>query len=99
MSMLMVRSRVKPECVADVEAAVKTMFAAIQQARPQGVRYTSCRLPDGATYVALLELEDGVDNPLPTIAAFREFQANLQQWLAEPPSPEQLTVVGSYHGF
>ncbi len=33
--------------------------------RPAGVRYWYGRLPDGATYVALLELDDGVDNPLP----------------------------------
>ena len=99
MSMLMVRAKVKPESVAELEAAAKTMFAALDEAKPRGVRYTSSRLPDGVTYVALLELEDGKDNPLPQIAAFREFQAKLQQWLAEPPSAEQLTVVGSYASF
>jgi hypothetical protein len=78
MSVLMVRSKVKAESAAEVEAAVTKMFSAIEEARPQGVRYTSCRLPDGVTYVALLELEDGVDNPLPNLPAFREFQENLK---------------------
>ena len=47
---MMVRSKVKPECVSDVEAGVKKMFAAIEQAQPTGVRYSSSRLPDGVTF-------------------------------------------------
>lgn len=96
MNVMMVRSRVKVENIADVEAAVRTMFSAIEESQPQGVRYSSCKLPDGVTFVAFLELDDGVDNPLPKLPAFREFQENLKNWLAEPPRPEQLTVIGSY---
>ena len=43
-----------------------------------------------------LGLEDGVDNPLAAIPEFQEFQAGLPTWLAGPPRPEQLTVLGSY---
>jgi hypothetical protein len=96
---LIVRAKVKPECVADVEAGVKKMFAAIAQAQPRGVRYSSSRLPDGVTFLAQLELGDGVENPLPKVAAFREFQEHLKQWIAEPPVLEQLTVIGAYQSF
>jgi hypothetical protein len=96
MTVLLIRSKVKTEHVADVEAGVKKMFSAIEEARPQGVRYASSKLPDGVTFVALLQLEDGVDNPLAALPAFREFQENLERWLAEPPVPERLEVVGSY---
>ena len=96
---MIVRAKVKPECVADVQAGAKKMFDAIQQAQPEGVRYTSSLLPDGVTFLAQLELQDGVENPLPQVAAFREFQENLKQWIAEPPIPEQLTVVGSYRSY
>jgi hypothetical protein len=99
MSVLMVRSKVKTENVGEVEAAVQRLFAAIQQAQPHGIRYASCRLADGVTYVATLELDDGVENPLPALPEFREFQANLKAWTAEPPIPEQLTVIGSYRLF
>jgi hypothetical protein len=99
MTVLMVRSKVKAESAGEVEAAVKAMFAAIEAARPQGVRYASCRLPDGVTYIALLQLEEGVENPLPSVPAFREFQENVKQWLAEPPTPEQLTIICSYRLF
>jgi hypothetical protein len=37
MSVLMVRSKVKADSVAEVEAAITTVFAAIQRAQPAGV--------------------------------------------------------------
>ena|SRR6266545_1393725 len=96
MNVLMVRAKVRSESVGEVEAAVETMFAAIDQAQPQGVRYVSAKLPDGETFVIFLALEEGIDNPLPAVPEFRAFQESLKGWLAEPPTPEQLTVVGSY---
>jgi hypothetical protein len=99
MNVTMLRAKVKAERVADVEAAVRTMFSAIEQAQPKGIRYASSRLSDGATFVILLGLEDGIENPLPSVPASREFQEDLKNWLAEPPIPEELTVVGSYNLF
>jgi hypothetical protein len=42
---------------------------------------------------------EGIENPLPAIPEFRDFPANLGQWLAAPPVPDQMTVVGSYRLF
>jgi hypothetical protein len=72
------------------------MFTAIEAAQPQGVRYASCKLPDGVTFVILLGLDDDEKKPLGTVSAFRDFQENLKTWIAEPPAIEQLTPVGSY---
>ena len=99
MSVMMLRAEIKAENVDDVEAAAIKMFAAIDAAKPQGVRYASCKLADGVTFVVLLALDDGTDNPLAPIPEFREFQENLKNWIARPPAPEQLTVVGSYQLF
>jgi hypothetical protein len=99
MNVLMIRSKIKAEKAADVETAAKEMFTAISEAAPQGVRYASCRLADGLTYVALLELNDGAGNPLAALPAFQKFQEGLKDWLAEPPVTEQLTPVGSYRLF
>lgn len=99
MNVLMVSAKVKDECVDDVIAAATKMFAAIEEAQPEGIRYSSCLKSDGVTAVALLEIEDGVENPLPALPAFQEFQANLPNWVAEPPALDQLTVVGSYRMF
>jgi hypothetical protein len=76
MSVVMVQSKVKAENVADAEAAARKMFAAIDAARPEGIRYASCLLPDGETFVALLEVDEGVQNPLPELPEFREFQGS-----------------------
>jgi quinol monooxygenase YgiN len=99
MSVTMIRAKVKPENIADIEASVKAMFAAIEQAKPQGIRYSSYRLPDGTSYLILLELDEGIDNPLPGMPAFRSFQENLKGWLAEPPATEPLTTLGAYTSF
>ena len=99
MPVLMVGSKIKPEHAADAEAAINRVFSAIEQAQPAGVRYASSRLADGVSFVVLLELEDGVDNPLAALPAVVEFQENLKQWMAEPPTVEQMTVVGSYRSF
>jgi hypothetical protein len=99
MTVLMFRASVKDEKVAEVDAAAQAMFSAIDEAQPQGVRYASSKLPDGTTYVILLAVEDGVENPLPTVPAFRRFQEGLRDWVTEPAKPEPLTVVGSYRLF
>lgn len=99
MTVLMVRSTVKAENVLDVEAAVEKVFSAIEQAKPAGIRYASSRLADGVTFVVLLEVADGEDNPLPGLPAFVDFQENLKKWMAGPPVAEQMTVIGSYRLF
>jgi hypothetical protein len=99
MRLMTIRATVKDEKVAEVESAAKAMFAAIDAAKPPGVRYASCKAPDGATFVIFLALDDGVENPLPAVPEFAEFQQNLQGWLAVPSAPEPLTVVGSYNLF
>jgi hypothetical protein len=52
MSVRMVRAKIKADKAAELEKAAKEMFTAIEAAQPQGVRYASCKLPDGVTYVA-----------------------------------------------
>jgi hypothetical protein len=99
MSVMMIRATVRDESIAEAEAAAKEMFAALDEAKPRGVRYASCRVHDSATFVALVALEDGVENPLPAIPAFRAFQEKLPGWVIEPSPPETLDVVGSYELF
>jgi hypothetical protein len=99
MSVMMIRAKLKPESVSEVEAAAEKMFAAIDAVRPDGVQYASMRLPDDVSAVVLLALDDGADNPLEAISEFREFQEQLPGWLAEPPIVDLLSVIGSYELF
>src|SRR4051794_5527969 len=99
MSVLTVRATLKEEHVADAEAAAKRMFAAIERERLEGIRYASIRLEDGVTFLALLEVEDGIENPLAGLPEAQEFYASLPGWHAAPPEVGPATVIGSYRFF
>jgi hypothetical protein len=98
MRVMMVRAKIKADSIDEIEAQGRKLFSEIEQAQPQGLRYATCRLPDG-TYLNFLEIEDGADNPLLALPAAREFQEKLNSWLAEPATSQQLTVLGSYRLF
>lgn len=99
MSLLTIRATIKAEAVADVEVSAAELFAALDRLQPENLRYGSCRLVDGVTYIILLQVDDGTENPLPALPEFQRFQAGLQDWCAEPPQPSPAHVVGSYRLF
>jgi hypothetical protein len=96
MSTLMIQSKIQAESAADVEAAVKKMLVALDAAQPEGIRYASSLLPDGQTFIALLDLEDGVDNPLTGLPEYQELLELVEGARAEPPIVQSWTVIGSY---
>jgi hypothetical protein len=75
------------------------VISAIEREQLQGIRYASCRFPNGVTYLNLLQLEDGIQNPLPALPEGNEFGEKLKSWLAEPATWEWLTILGSYRLF
>ena len=99
MSVYMAQAKVRAERVTDVQAAANKMFAALNAAQPEGIRYAWSVLPDGETFIALAQLDDGVENPIPGFPEFQELQEGLKDWLAETPTSQPLTVVGSYRLF
>jgi hypothetical protein len=94
--LLMTRTKVKPEAAAAVEAAGRRLFAALEQVGPGNVRCVSSKLSDGVTFVTLLHVDDGTENPLPALPAFRELQELLRDSMVEPPVAGPATVVGDY---
>jgi hypothetical protein len=98
-SVQMAKAKVKPESVGDIEVATKNLFAAIDAAQPKGIRYASLLLPDGETFVAVVQIDDGAENPIPGFPEFRELQELVDGARAEPNTLEQWTVVGSYRLF
>ncbi len=95
----MARFKVKPDSVREFEEAAKRLFAALERKLPKGIHYALCRSSDSVTYVGLLELDDGVDNPLPALPEGKKFLESLQNWIIEPPIRDQLTGIGSYRSF
>ncbi|MEV5829314.1 hypothetical protein AB0L25_27510 [Spirillospora sp. NPDC052242] len=92
--------QVSDEGVAEVAEAVEKAFAAVKAHRPEGVRYAYLRRAGSAEFVALLELAEGMENPLPGIAEARELQATVAKWAVGPaPAPRPVEVLGDYGMF
>lgn len=97
MPVLMVRYQVAEEGAAEVVEAIESAFAAVQAQQPEGIRYAYLRGAGGTEFVALLEVDEGVENPLPGIAAARKLQATVAAWAVGPaPMPQPLDVLGAY---
>lgn len=99
MSVQMASAKIKPESVSDVQAATEKMSAAINQARPDGIRYASLLLADGETFVAVVQVDDGAENPIPGFPEFRELQELVEGSRSAPPKLQPLTLLGSYRLF
>ena len=99
MTILTVRAKLKEEHVAEAVAAGKRMFAAIEREGLEGIRYASMQLDDGVTFLALLEVEEGVENPLFGLPEAQAFYERLPGWYVEPPEVGPGTLVGSYRLF
>jgi hypothetical protein len=99
MSVTMVRQKVKDGSIEEGEAAVRDLFETLERVRPEGVRYASTRVVDSSTFVILLELDEGIEDPRPAIPEYVQFLEQLKDWVDGPPVIEQLDVVGSYNLF
>jgi hypothetical protein len=96
MNVLMVRAKIQEENVPDAQAAVEKVIQALERTQPAGVRYASCLLSDGVTFVALVELEDDGSHPLRELPAYAQMVEDLKQWYDGPPAVDRMTVTGSY---
>jgi hypothetical protein len=99
MSVTMVRQKVKDGSVEAAGAAARDLFATLDRVRPEGLRYASTRVVDSSTFVALIELADGIEDPRPAIPEFQRFLEQLKGLVDGPPVIEHLDVVGSYNLF
>jgi hypothetical protein len=98
MNVLMIRAKIKEENVADTQAATENVIQALERAHPD-VHYAVTRLSDGVTVLAFVEIEPGQDHPLLPFPEYTEMLENLKGWYAEPPTVENMTVIGSYQLF
>ncbi|QIS10880.1 hypothetical protein [Nocardia arthritidis] len=97
MPQLIIRYAVTEDAgAAEVAAAVESAFQALHAAAPAGVRFTYGRVTGTKDFVALLELDEGVENPLPAIEAARALQATVGKWAVGSPAPVPFELLGSY---
>ncbi|GAA4092478.1 MULTISPECIES: hypothetical protein [Actinomadura] len=95
MQTVVVQYRTRPEAADENQRLIEQVFAQLAADRPDGLRYAAFRLADGVTFVHVAVVE-GDANPLPEVAAFKEFQRDIAGRCAEPPSPQGASVVGAY---
>lgn len=98
MSVQMVRFSTAAEQIPEVESAIAALFTAVGAAAPEGMTYTAGRVGDGPDFVFMLQLADGVDNPLLGIPAALDFRSKVTGWAGEPVAPQPFTVLGRYEG-
>jgi hypothetical protein len=96
---MLLRQKVKDGSVEQAEAATRDFFATLDRLRPEGIQYASTRVADSSTFVILFALDDGSEDPRPTIPEYAQFLEQLKGRLDGPPVIEQLDVVGSYNLF
>ena len=96
MARRLIRYRTRPDASDTNAALIAAVFAELEAARPDGVRYLSLRLDDD-TFVHIVETaaDDG-SGVLPRLAAFQAFQSGIRERCVEPPQVRQASVVGNY---
>jgi hypothetical protein len=96
MNRRLIRYKTKPDMADKNAGLVAAVFAELQTARPEGVRYLTLRLEDD-TFIHLVETtSDNGTSALPKLAAFQAFQNGIRERCAEPPLVRGATVVGNY---
>lgn len=97
MPTLLIHYHLNSNGIDEVIAAAQAAFAALQQRAPEGVRFTyGCRVGSNE-FFALLDLDEGVDNPLATIGAARALQTAVGKWaVGRRPTPQPFQIIGSY---
>lgn len=98
MRRVMVRYRVKADRAAENEALVRAVYEELHASEPDGLRYATFKLDDGAGFLHIAETEDG-QNPLAEVKAFKEFQAGIRDRCDEPPVVTDLAEIGSFRLF
>ncbi|MDV7133032.1 hypothetical protein [Williamsia muralis] len=96
MSVQMVRFRTSPEHSAAVVDEIAALFAAVHAAAPSALHYIALEEIDEPVFTLILELTDGVENPLPSIPAAASFRSWLPGQTDDDPKPRRCTVLGRY---
>jgi hypothetical protein len=95
MNRVIVRYRVEPDRVEENLELVRAVYAELKETQPDGFRYSTFQLEDDVTFVHVAVVE-GTENPLPTLEAFKRFQAGIADRCEEKPVALSANTVGSF---
>ena len=94
MMQTLIRYRTKPEKAAENTHLIEDVFRELHAASPDGVRYVSFSDDDGNFFHFVTVLTEA--NPIPKLAAFKRFQAEIKDRCSEGPEFHEVTIVGNY---
>jgi radical SAM superfamily enzyme with C-terminal helix-hairpin-helix motif len=94
MKRTVIRYRAKPDAADRNAGLVEKVFEELKAKAPEGIRYLVLRLEDDS-FVHFVETQEGAA-PLPSLEAFKAFQAGIRDRCIEPPVPNGATIVGNY---
>ena len=100
MKRIIVKYKVKEDKAQENINYIQSVFKALEQSKPEGLRYASFQLEDGVSFVhiASIETEDG-SNPLGAFDEFKSFTQDIASRCVEPPAPAEANTIGSYRVF
>jgi hypothetical protein len=100
MKTVIVRYKVKAGKAEENIKYINAVFSALEKSKPEGLRYSSCQLEDGVSFVhiASIETEDG-SNPLSSFNEFKAFTEDIASRCEEPPVALEATFIGNYRMF
>jgi hypothetical protein len=96
MTYTVVRYTIKPGMEDRNAELVRAVYRELTELKPAGFRYATYRLEDGRTFVHVAERDGDGKNPLPELAAFREFQAGIRERCESGPEASGAELVGRY---
>jgi hypothetical protein len=100
MEQVIVRYKVKPDRAAENVELVRAVYDELERSNPTGLRYATFQLDDGVSFVHVAVHEtDSARSPLTALAAFKEFQREIEERCEEQPKVTAMREVGSYRFF
>jgi hypothetical protein len=99
MRQVVVQYRVKPDRAAENERLARAVYEELHRTNPPGLRYATFQLEDGVSFVHVAEIDNETENPLGQVAAFRAFQAEIEDRCDQPPKARRAREIGSFRMF
>lgn len=93
----MVRYKVKADRATENKSYITAVFEQLKRETTSGISYASLKLADGVSFVQIAGYEEALgSNPLPQLAAFKTFTADIQDRCDEPPVAVAMQEIGFY---
>jgi hypothetical protein len=93
MTRTMVRYKVRPDQAALNEELIGGVFKELHELQPEAFSYQVFVLDDGVSVVHIVEYEG--TNPLPGLASFKRYSADVRDRLEDGPVFSEMRQIGS----